>query len=639
MKQFALSKNVLEALPISTRRGIEELDSQFLKMKHGLLSNDQFVAQIRSSIEIFFRSLEDAHCKGDSNSQLLAQLAYIENGIQFIKGAMTNRLLGSRYLYEPNLFNPHNMGPYSSLYLFYEAFVDLFERLVMAYNKTRNEPWAFSNLSFLVDISPYSSVRAQVFVPFACAKSSANILIGITINEHAFFQIKATMVLLLHEIGHYVRPFKRIRRNKVLVDVVIRWLENMVYGQLNDYIYAELLSADTHERTEKEKEKIEVVREHFEQGVFPIIGPIISVTLNECFDEFVKSEQVTSVFGDKDQYANLIAQFQEILALFLTRLSNEISVMLLLPLHEARESEEESPKPERVTPGLGVRAKILKCLNEEVEIESESDLGHSIDKAVYFEHLCGVATSLFESSNIFEYKNGIGNSVPDLAVDSYLKSLALMGLTEANKDNIEHFTSVVIRCLKRAVEAMQEESVLEMLIRSLEEALANMFWIRTLNIRDFESYWEIFEPLIQQATFSERDQTQFFGIPNAIITEYFDLYSTGLIQDNRVYNISPVNATTPLTRINNENSEISKEKLVEDLRYIFFIPIARYLLEEDDVFPEIQLFQTEVNKPLSSDGKLIKELREKFRQFLADTGLANNFAGELEMIDFFNRND
>lgn len=639
MEQFSLSKRVLEALPISTRRGIEELDSRFLKMKHGLLSNDQFVDQIRSSIETFFHSLEDAHCNGESASRLLAQLAYIENGIQFIKGAMTNRLLASRYLYEPNLFNPHNMGPFSRLYLFYEAFVDLFERLVMAYNRTKNEPWAFSTLSFLVDISAYSSVHAQVFIPYACTTSSANILIGITINEHAFFQIKATIVLLLHEIGHYVRPFKRIRRNKVLVDVVIRWLTNMVYGQLNDYIYAELLAINTQERTEEEKDKIEFVREHFDNDVFPIIGPIISVTLNECFDKFVKSEQVTSVFGDKDQYANLISQFQEILADFLTRLSNELSEMLLLPLREVHESEEDPPKPRGIASDLGIRTGILKCLNEKVEIENGFDQEHSSDKVVYFEYLCNKATSLFESGNIFEYKEGVGNSTPDLAIDSYLKSLALMGLTEANRDNIEYFTSVVIRCLKRAVEAMQEEAVLSMLIRSLEEALANMFWIRTLNIQDFESYWEIFEPLIQQATFSERDRIQFFGIPNAIITEYFDLYSTGEIQENRVYNISPVNAATPSTRINNHNPEISTEKLVDDLRYIFFEPIARYLLEEDDVFPEKQLFQIETDKPLSSDGKLIKELREKIRQFLANTKLANSFSGELEMIDFFNRNN
>lgn len=625
----------MDALPISTRNGIEELDSRFLKMKHGLLSNDQFVDQIHGAIKTFFGSLDDAHCQGEVNSQLLAQLPYIEDGIQFIKGAMNNRLLASRYLYESNLFSPHNMGPFSALYLFYEEFIDLFERLVISYNNTKNEPWAFTNVNFLMDISAYSSVRAQVFVPNACTKPPANMLIGITINEHSFFQVKATMILLLHEIGHFVRPFKRRKRNQVLVAAVVNWLCNMVYGQLNDYIHAELLHANDQSQLE-EKTKIDIVREHFEQEVFPIIGPVISVVLNECFEEFVKSEQVTSVYGNQDQFANFLTQFHEILDSFLVELSNELSEMLLLPIREARVSEDEETNQEQNVPRLGIKAKILKHLKNEVEIENENGQGNSIGSTVYFNYLCEAAMRLFDAGNLFEYNPDIGNSVPGAAIDSYLNSLSLMGLTEVNSDNIEHFAAVAIHFVKRAVETMREEAVLDMLIRSLEETLANMFWIRTLDIRDFDTYWEIFEPLIRQAAYSEREQIQYFGIPNAIVTEYFDLYSTGNVQEFRKYNLSPIDATTPLPRINNIDHPLSsQDKWIEELRYIFFVPIAQYLLEENDVFPEHELFHIKENSSLSDDGKLVQDLREKFKQFSYNTSAGRKLSDELEMIEFF----
>jgi hypothetical protein len=411
----------------------------------------------------------------------------------------------------------------------------------------------------------------------------------------------------------------------------------MVYGHLNDYIYAELINSDIQAKTEEEKKKIGQVREHFEQEVFPIIEPVITLMLSECFDEFVRSDQVISKFGDRDQFANLLPQFYPILNSFLVELSNELSEILLLPIREVRASEETLPNFEGNNSHLGVKAKILSYLKKEVEIEVKNDQeDFTENKAAYFSYLSNEAISLFKPGNIFGYKLGIGNSVPDLAISSYLNSLTLMGLTETNNDNEEHFAMVLIRCLKRAVETMQEEAVLDMLIRSLEEALANMFWIRTLDIQDFESYWKIFEPLIHQAAYNELEQIKYFGIPNAIISEYFDLYTTGETQENRKYSLPPIDATTPLPRIKNNNNAYSfTEKWIEELRYIFFVPIAQYLLVEEDIFPEQELFQLKKNKALSKDGQLIRDLRENFKQFSENSILTDSFADELKMIEFF----
>ena len=121
-------------------------------------------------------------------------------------------------------FAPLNIGPFSELYLFYEEFVDLFENLINSYNESientsGKEEGATSQLSFLIDIVVHSSVDAKLFVPRTCISSPTSRLIGITLNEHSFFQIRDTVLLLLHEIGHYVRPFDRIKRNQLLLDI------------------------------------------------------------------------------------------------------------------------------------------------------------------------------------------------------------------------------------------------------------------------------------------------------------------------------------------------------------------------------------------------------------------------------------
>lgn len=624
MREFILKDSVLQALPIPIRTGIEELERRFLKMNLSSLSNQEFVGQIRGSIQTFFSAIEEAHGTGD-NSLLLDQLESIEDGIQFIKGAITNRLLAGRYLYEVGLFNPHNMGPFSQLYLFYESFVDLFESLINDYNK-KGYDRTKSKTNFLVDISTYSSVNAQQFVPYTTKAIPKNVIVGITINEHVFLQVYATMVLLLHEIGHYVRPFERVERNKVLLKVVILWLTNMVYGQLNDYLNEELFSLDYQDITIEETQKINKVREHFEAVVFPIVNAALYEALDEYFKDFTHSKSVISKFGNQDQYSHLLVKFQELLEFFMSTLSNELSDILFSPIKDMQDSNKEiTPEP---ASSSGITAKIEDWLDKVTTFDNKDV------QERYFDHLCAKASSLFEPNNVFKYKDGVGNSEPGHAIDAYLEGLARSGLNEASRANRDHFVELLNRCLKRALDAMKEEPVVDRLFRNVDEALAHMFWIRTLDISDFESYWKIMEPLVNQVAYTDTVLIKYFGIPNAIITEYFDLLLYGKPQDRSEYKIPPIDAKTPLPRVHSSNVTIAQEKYLQDFRTIIFIPVAKYLHRKDQVFPEDHLFQLGEHR-LSEDAQLIVSLRERFRKFIEDGSPNTSFTDELHIINSF----
>jgi hypothetical protein len=622
MEASIFSERVLELLPPSTRRGIQDLEYKYLKMKHSSFSDRLFISQIEESLKTFSLILEEASCEEFEVSLIAAQRTSIEDCIKFVSGAITNRLQSGRYLYEAHLFTPHNMGSFSKIYSFYESFVDLWEELIVAYSNKRVNRNEEVRLNFLVDISTYSAVNAQLFVPNTCNQNPLNRLVGITINENSFFNIKDTLVLLLHEMGHYVRPYSRNARNRILFTILTNWITDFVFQELTSYLYFEVLLMDQNAKNKslkikEEYDKFNAVRTHFEKAVFPAVMPIISMAIKSRFAEFIQRERSDLSSHADEQYSLSLIQFYELLEGFLDDLSDELSATLFV-----------RPK-KRVKNKDGILETIVELSERETKVEGKRE------KVIYFETICKLANKLFEQGEEFEFRESTGNSNPGVAIEAYLRSLSLLGLNEISKSNMDLFGRTLIQCLKTSIERVKGESVLEMFTSSFDEVLAHMFWIRALKISDFESYWQIMEPLMQQSFLNEMDRIRYFGIPNAIITEYFSLLLNGEIQDKQDYKIPPINFPSNHSDTDVTFSAAVKARLIADLRDNFLIPVAKYLKNEDDLFPEEQLFQIKGDIPLSPIGELVTTFRENYKQFWTDSQSGAQLIHELRMISFF----
>jgi len=193
--------------------------------------------------------------------------------------------------------------------------------------------------------------------------------------------------------------------------------------------------------------------------------------------------------------------------------------------------------------------------------------------------------------------------------------------------------------MKKAIETMKHEAVLGMLIYNLREALAHMFWIRTLNIQTFETYWAIMEPLVNQTAFGKSERIRLFGIPNAIITEYFNIIENPKTSNLHKYEISPIDTLQPGTWLPGKQLLPSGDDLVEEMRQMVLIPMAEYLSKENDVFPEEQLFDLKTDGTASKHRKQIENLRERYKKFVPDVDGNDQLYQEIQIIDFFSNTD
>lgn len=608
------STKALKSLPESTRRGIRELEDNFQKMKHSTFSDELFVDQIEKSLRIFAQILDETTCAQGPSSLIVSQLDSIEGGIQFINSAITNRLESSRYLYGASLFSPQNMGPISRLYSFYELFVDLLERLIATYDK-QNGPNGHQ-LDFLVDISAFTSVHAEEFVPLRCEEPPRSELIGITLNEQAFFQIRTTILILLHEIGHYVPPENREKRNRILQDRFLNWISTKVYHELYTFLHDEVLSI--YDKMESGDERIAIgqVRTHFEKRLAIAIEPVITLALSHSLESFINSDQVISRFGKIDRYNTRLRDFQGLLELFLIDISNDLNRTLF--------SRKEA-KPEH-----GIWQNMVGVLTQLVEVKDEEG---DIDKKVtYIERICEIAIELFETNDHFQYKGGSAHPGPNRALESYLRSLSLLGVNEYSEVNVKLFTRVLSQCLKKSIDAVRDNQVLEMLTRGIDEAVAHLFCIRTLNIEDFDKYWKMMEPIMSGSYYGKADQIRFFGIPIAIITEYFRLKNGTNPLDSPSYKISPFNLPIPDFGKNKSKAEI--DEMTSILQETFLVPVATYLTQHDDIFPENSLFQLVEGMPKTEDARLLQSIRRHFKEFSENTMTDYDLENELKIIDF-----
>jgi len=609
--QSRFSKSVLEQLPASAFRGIQELEAGFRRMELSSLASRDSIHQIEESIGVFADILESTVCENQPHSLMNAQLDSIEEAIEFINSAINNRLQSSRYIFESKVLNRPSIGPFSQLYLFYESFVDLFERLISEYHSSIATGKSESKISFLLNVTVHSTIQASLYVPKTCEQHPSKRLIGIRLNQQSFFDIKNTIIILLHEIGHYMRPVDRIQRNKLFLQLFFNWQQDYIHLELRNFID----SIGTQRNLDLTKDQD--IQSFFEDPVLSALFPIISIALETYFEDYIKSLHPQSLFPNGNAYELGLSDFVRLLEKFVHWCSDNMSLSLYTNSN-ARNVFKDTLKES------------LQSIDDWQRMYSGEADNNDSKNEPFFSYLCRTATSVINNKEV---------NISSEGIDYLLKCLSLLGLNEATENNLDRLTEQIIQVMKRSLDISDRRKIIEMHYSILHEALADIFVVRALNIKDYETYWEIMKPLYDGTFYSNYDKKRFFGTRNAIMEEYFNLKNGRSLSKQE----EPIEYKIPLYfdqeysgSVNIKGKTISDyELMVGNLRYSLFVPVAEFLSMDEQIYPE-SVFQQPVTIKANAhtDGELVNQLREKYMKMVFDSA-AQTFENELELLKVF----
>jgi len=601
MNKSLFSDSVVQRLPPSTQRGLLELERNYQRMNFGSYSYASLIAQIEQALRIFSSILEDASCDSDNGSLLIEQLTSIQDGIQFINGAILNRLQSNRYLFEAEAFNAPNVGPFADLYQFYEELIDLFERLIVHYNQRIPDKEVVQDICFLLDITVHSPIRAELFVPRTCTQRKMRKLIGITLNEQSFFQMRDGIVLLLHEIGHHVRPFDRKARNKKLFDIIVDFQGLLVQKEVLELINPVLVNlSGTHGK--KAYKKLTEVSRHFERVVVPDLMAVVHAVFDDLFAEFIGSKAYKADFGTRDPRFLSIREFSRVLLLFMVNLSSDLSQSIF------HKSEAKS----------GIKEKIVAELKHRKNSNQNS----------VFEEMSEKATQLlFDKDWLLEYQNQSGGNPANTALDAYLRCLSILGLNEPSENNQKLLTEKLIQALRISVEATKDINFIDFFSTAFDEALADLFTLKALNIDSYEDYWELTQHLVNNVFHKKFDQQKFLAVRNAIIWEYYKPHqANGSMLQNRYDLTQAIDDFSP-----GRAPRGTVDALQKQIKELLIEPIAEHLRKQEQIFPENIIFKGLTER----DTILIRTLRQYFKFLTNKDGMPPQFQVEISLINQF----
>ena len=615
MEEEFFNKNLLEILPNAVSLGLRELGHNYQKMAHSQIADEMLQKEIRSAIVTFNAILCEAIGKNDNIRLIIEQTESVEDAISFINQAISNRLQSSRYFYEVTTFSPINIAPFSKIFLFYERLLNLIEKLISFYDHNLNDGGTGSKLNFLIDISVHSSVNANLFIPTVATLTPKSRLIGININERCFFQLQETILLLFHEIGHYVRPVSRESRNVLVRNILINWLVFTVDALLRNKLFNKFYSQidDTFkEDTDKELREIQIqnlrlVQLHFEQEVFKVIRRILFVSLEEDINNFFienlgnnNTSKNSPNLSINEINRSILQDYWSFLSQWLKSFTN-ISKITDSPVNKLKQ---------RIKDHLEKNSKIL----------GETDCNNTIP------NLYKIANRLFEPQQLFQYREGEGNinSENTVAFDAYLTALTNLNLLENNEESLNQLSELLVNLFPTSLSYCDNANLLDKIFESVDEGFADLFMIQVGCIESWEEYIELITDQADYLKLPDDIKSAQFTIRTDIIKEYFKQKDTlNNTQNNEI-----------IEQENNEFHETLKSQ-DENIQTILVKPIANFLAKNSLSFSQENFFNINISELNPTEIYVISNFPILFRELFEIRDTESYFSKEIALLNLF----
>lgn len=572
-----IAQPLMDHSPTPIRMGLLELKNNFHKLADSRLADIKSTEIICEFIQNFIDALSQIGAPLHENPFTEKQIIGIDNGINFINQAISNRLQSSRYLFEAKSFNPLNIGSLSQLHLFYEKYIELIERIINRYHQQLDN-LSNQQTSFLLDISVHSSPSAQSLAPTHEDFQHPTRMVGITINEFSFFNPKDTLRILCHEMGHYVSPNKKAGINKNITDVVISLLAEQVNFSIKKTYFPNI---DVLKNKEGDLDKTESavleLADSFNRKVLMIIRALLISAFEEHHSEYIKkiNETAHNYKGSDTLKEMPLDKYFMALDEWTHSLNKELGRTLL------DQEKNNSLFLER-----------LQEILREVMVFHDDNLDYEEQEEDQLVNPFLWSATLLNDGQIFSYTQGKGNLKPHSidAFDLYINVLMDLGLNENNEKNLVHLCDHLIKHTKEELTRIINDKFIVRLKDQMGDIIADIFMIETLDM-DFKEYQELTQTHSQEQKFDNELKNRIFRTRESVIRMYYGL---------------PINSPDDEGKSRAPYVNIIEENVLK--------PIGEHLFENRlNIFPPDKLFNNENSVSSKADSRTLDSIRSFYK--------------------------
>lgn len=226
-KEVQLAEECITLEPLRT--GFHQLMQSFYQILWDEASEPLLTYEFIDVIRFFSKQIREDHTRivklNNPTSRSMQQAKHNEAlsiGIRTISQFLQSRIQAFRFFSEMPFYNLQYLRPATKVFVMYMAVIEEFERAFK--NQTNSRSSHAHTITFFASLDYLDKVKSFDLFP-----ETEHRVIPIIMSYSSFFNIPYNILLLVHEIAHYIQSPNRVNRNETITKMICNRITEDIY--------------------------------------------------------------------------------------------------------------------------------------------------------------------------------------------------------------------------------------------------------------------------------------------------------------------------------------------------------------------------------------------------------------------------
>lgn len=227
----------------SINNAFEQMIKNYYQIENNEASESLLLSELRKIIVNFIEQINESHKEishlTDPDRSIAVQDYYfdIEKGLELINQLLNSRIQAFRLYSEIPSYDPHYIRSATKLFILYMTIVEEVERVINSiYAEETKYKFNPKEINLFVTLSEFDTVETGYLFPTTSKK-----LVPIQLSKNSFCDLQFNLLLLVHEISHYLPIPNNLEHNKTILEIVsndiaVRLVHKIITGSDNSVI-------------------------------------------------------------------------------------------------------------------------------------------------------------------------------------------------------------------------------------------------------------------------------------------------------------------------------------------------------------------------------------------------------------------